>query len=131
MFLDLANVQVFLSQGHCKEQAKSLKSCSRWLRRGIRDRGGVVRCVDPKTGETIWTERIGGNFSASPLGADGRVYLTSEEGETVVLEAGRRCVVLARNTLGELCRASPAVSRGRIFIRTDQNLYAIGAQSRD
>ena len=92
---------------------------------------GVVRCVDPGTGETIWTERVGGNFSASPLGADGRVYLTSEEGETVVLEAGRKCTVLARNKLGELCRASPAVSRGRIFIRTDQTLYAIGAQSRD
>ena len=92
---------------------------------------GVVRCVDPGTGETIWTERVGGNFSASPLGAGGKVYLTSEDGETVVLEAGRKCTVLARNTLGELCRASPAVSRGRIFIRTDQNLYAIGAQSRD
>jgi len=48
-----------------------------------------------------------------------------------VLEAGRKCVVLARNDLGELCRASPAVSRGQIFIRSDQHLYAIGkAQTR-
>ena len=60
---------------------------------------GVVRCVDPKTGETIWTERIGGNFSASPIAAEGRIYLLNEEGETIVLEAGRKCVVLARNAL--------------------------------
>jgi outer membrane protein assembly factor BamB len=87
---------------------------------------GVVRCVDPKTGETVWAERLGGNFSASPIGAEGRVYLLNEEGEAVVLAAGRKYNLLARNTLGELCRASPAVSGSRLFIRTDQNLYAIG-----
>ena len=89
---------------------------------------GIVRCVDPKTGETLWTQRIGGNFSASPVGADGKVYLLNEDGETVVVEAGRNCVVLARNALNELCRASPAVAQGRIFIRSDENLYAIGAR---
>src|SRR5206468_12452164 len=88
---------------------------------------GVVRCVDPKSGETIWTERVGGNFSASPVGADGKIYLLNEEGETVVLATGRKFAVLARNALGELCRASLAISGGRIFIRSETNLYCIGA----
>jgi outer membrane protein assembly factor BamB len=89
---------------------------------------GVVRCVDPATGETIWTKRIGGNFSASPVGADGKIYLLNEEGETVVLLAGKKFEVLARNSLGEPCRASPAIVQGQIFIRSDHHLYAIGAQ---
>lgn len=92
---------------------------------------GVVRCIDPETGETVWTERIGGNFSASPVGVDGRIYLLNEEGETVVLQAGRKYNVLARNALNEVCRASPAVSRGRIFIRSEEHLYAIGPAGKD
>ncbi len=91
---------------------------------------GVVRCIDPATGETVWTERVGGNFTASPVGADGRVYLLNEDGETVVLEPARKCVILARNQLNELCRASPAVAGGRIFIRSEHQLYAIGAAGR-
>ena len=87
---------------------------------------GVVRCLNPATGETIWTERVGGNFSASPVGADGRIYLLSEEGETVVLEAGKKCIVLSRNPLNEVCRASPAIAAGRIFTRSEQYLFAIG-----
>ncbi|HEY2931879.1 MAG TPA: PQQ-binding-like beta-propeller repeat protein [Acidobacteriota bacterium] len=91
---------------------------------------GVVRCIDPETGATLWTQRIGGNFSASPVGADGKIYLLNEDGETVVLQAGRECVILARNALNELCRASLAVARRQIFIRSDQHLYCIGAQER-
>jgi len=86
---------------------------------------GVVRCINPGTGATIWTERVGGNFSASPVGADGRIYLLSEEGETVVLQAGKKFVVLSRNPLNEVCRASPAIAAGRIFIRSEQHLFAI------
>jgi outer membrane protein assembly factor BamB len=91
---------------------------------------GIVRCIDPKTGETVWVERIGGNFSASPVGADGKVYLLNEEGETVVLEAGRKCKVLARNALKEVCRASLAVAGGQIFIRSDEHLYSIGSRAK-
>ena len=87
--------------------------------------GGVVRCVDPATGGTVWVERVGGSFSASPVGAEGRIYLLDEAGDAVVLEAGRQAVVLARNSLGEPCRASPAISEGCIFIRTDFHLYCI------
>ncbi|MEW5978622.1 MAG: PQQ-binding-like beta-propeller repeat protein [Acidobacteriota bacterium] len=89
---------------------------------------GIVRCIEARTGKTVWTERVGGNFSASPVVAEGRIYLLNEAGETVVLEAGRKCRILARNALGEVCRASPAVAGGRILIRSDQHLYSIGTQ---
>jgi outer membrane protein assembly factor BamB len=87
---------------------------------------GVVTCVDARTGERVWQERLGGVFSASPVAADGKIYLLSEGGETVVLEAGRTPRVLARNKLDGRLLASPAVSGGRLFIRTDDRLFAIG-----
>jgi outer membrane protein assembly factor BamB len=65
-------------------------------------------------------------FFASPVGGDGKVYLTSETGETFVLRAGREPRVLARNDLGERLIASPAISGGRIFLRSDGTLFAIG-----
>jgi outer membrane protein assembly factor BamB len=82
--------------------------------------------VDSKDGTTLWKERLGGVFSASPVAAEGRVYFTDEDGTTYVLAAGREKRVLAENRLGERILASPAVSGGRIFLRSDQNLYAIG-----
>jgi len=60
------------------------------------------------------------------VGAEGRVYVLGEEGETVVLQAGPKCIVLSRNSLSEVCRASLAFAGGRIFIRSDSHLYAIG-----
>lgn len=87
---------------------------------------GVVRCIEPATGETVWEQRLGGNFSASPVGADGKVYFLNEGGETFVLAAGRTCEVISRNALDEVCRASPAISGGRIFIRSDSRLFCIG-----
>ena len=88
--------------------------------------GGIVTAVDAATGERVWQDRIGGIYSASPLAADGKVYLFSETGETVVLEAGRSLNVLQRNDLGERVVSSPAASDGRIFIRTDESLIAVG-----
>jgi len=87
---------------------------------------GVVTCVDAKAREMVWRERLGGFFSASPAAADGKIYLLSETGETLVLRAGRKAEVLAKNDLGEQVIASPALSNGQIFIRTDQSLFAIG-----
>jgi outer membrane protein assembly factor BamB len=89
---------------------------------------GVLRTVDPGSGETVWEERAAGNFSASPVGADGKVYFLNEEGETWVVEAGRTYQLLAKNALGERTLASPAISRGRIYIRSDRHLFAIGGQ---
>ncbi|HUG54383.1 MAG TPA: PQQ-binding-like beta-propeller repeat protein [Vicinamibacteria bacterium] len=87
---------------------------------------GVVTAVDPKTGEKVWQERVEGIFTASPVGADGKVYLVSETGETIVLAAGPEPKVLARNSVGERSVATPAFAPGRIFIRTDNHLVAVG-----
>jgi outer membrane protein assembly factor BamB len=64
-------------------------------------------------------------FSASPVAADGKVYFVSETGETIVLSTSGPAIV-ARNDLGERSLASPAISGGRIYIRTDGHLFAIG-----
>ena len=87
---------------------------------------GIVKCVDADTGERVWQERIGGIYSASPVAAEGRIYLLNESGETVVLQAGRKPDVLERNQLNERTVASPAISGGQIFIRSDEHLICIG-----
>jgi outer membrane protein assembly factor BamB len=90
---------------------------------------GVITAVDAATGARVWQERTGGVFSASPVAADGRVYFVSESGETIVVRAGREPVILARNDIGERSVASPAIAGGRIFLRTDRHLLAIGQWS--
>jgi outer membrane protein assembly factor BamB len=87
---------------------------------------GVARCLKAATGEMVWRERLGGNYSPSPLWADGRIYFLSEQGTTTVIESGPALKILAKNVLGEKCCASPAISGGQIFIRTEGNLYCIG-----
>ncbi len=86
---------------------------------------GIASCVDARTAKVHWQERIGGNYSASPLYADGKIYCQSEEGTGVVLKAGKRFQVLARNSIGERTLASYAVSDGAFFIRTENNLFRI------
>ena len=87
---------------------------------------GVLTVTDAKTGERMFQERLGGVYSASPVAADGKIYFLSENGETVVLAAGRTPHVLARNRLSARQLASPAIAGGRLFIRSDDTLYAIG-----
>jgi outer membrane protein assembly factor BamB len=87
---------------------------------------GVLTLSDAKTGERVYQERVGGVYTASPVAADGKVYLLSEDGETIVLSAGRTPTVLARNRLSARQLASPAIAGGRLFIRADDALYAIG-----
>jgi outer membrane protein assembly factor BamB len=87
---------------------------------------GIVSALDPATGQAVWRERLGGVFTASPVAGDGKVYLVSETGETIVLRAGRKPDVLARNTVKAHLVASPAISRGRLFLRGDDELIAIG-----
>lgn len=91
----------------------------------VSDRG-VASCLDARNGQVHWQERIGGNFSASPVYAEGRIYLQDEEGTTTVIEAGQRFTRLARNALEEQSLATPAVTDGAIFIRTSSRLYGIG-----
>lgn len=87
---------------------------------------GVLTVTDAKNGERVFQERIGGVYSASPVAADGKVYLLSEDGETIVLSAGRTPSILSRNKLDARQLASPAIAGGRLFIRSDDVLYAIG-----
>jgi outer membrane protein assembly factor BamB len=87
---------------------------------------GIVTCLDATSGERVWQQRVGGVFTASPVAGDGKIYLVSETGETVVLRPGRTFEVLARNQLDAHFVASPAIARGRLFLRADDELFAIG-----
>ncbi len=89
--------------------------------------GGIASCVEAKTGKVHWQERAGGNYSASPLYADGKVYFQNEEGIGVVVKAGKEFQKLASNDLGERTLASYAADDDAFFIRTEQHLYKIRA----
>ena len=86
---------------------------------------GIATCVDAKTGKEYWRARVGGNHSASPIYADGRIYFLSEEGESVVIAPGQKLKHLATNQLNGRTLASMAVSGGSIFIRSETHLYRI------
>ena len=90
--------------------------------------GGVATCMKADTGELVWQERVGGNFSATPVAAEGRIYFLGDNGETTVIEAGAEFKVLSKNPLGEKVQASMAVSQGQLFIRTEKHLICIGAR---
>ena len=87
---------------------------------------GVLTVADARTGERVHQERVGGVYTASPVASDGKVYLVSEDGETIVLAAGRPPRILARNRLNARQLASPAIAGGRLFIRSDNALFAVG-----
>jgi len=86
---------------------------------------GIATCVDAKTGKEYWRARVGGNHSASPIYADGRIYFLSEEGESVVIAPGQTLKHLTTNQLDGRTLASMAVSGGSIFIRSETHLYRI------
>ena len=79
----------------------------------------------------VWTKRLEGTHSASPVYADGRIYVLSEDGVTLVLQPGDEYVELASNPLGEKCLASMAVSDGQFFIRGTPHLFCIGNRNED
>ena len=90
---------------------------------------GVFDAYDLATGEEIYRERlakVGSGFSASPVAADGRIYLSNEDGDMFVVEAGRTFRQVAENGMGELIMASPALSNGVMYVRTAKSLVAIG-----
>lgn len=90
---------------------------------------GVGSCFDTKSGEILWQERISGNYSASPLLADGKVYICSEEGKTTVFKPGRAYEEITVNELNGRIMASPILVDDALFIRTDEALYRIDAES--
>jgi outer membrane protein assembly factor BamB len=87
---------------------------------------GIASCLDARNGKEYWRERLGGNYSASPIFADGRIYYLSEEAETTVIAPGRQYRVLATNQLDGRALASMAVSGDSILLRTDTHLYCLG-----
>jgi len=89
------------------------------------DDNGVATCWEARTGTLVWNERIGGNYSASPVAGGDRLYFCSEEGKTTVVAAGRQFTTLAENSLEDGFMASPAVSGKALFLRTKAALYRI------
>ena len=89
--------------------------------------GGIASCLEAKTGEAVWRERLPGigNHSASPIYADGRAYFFNENGNCTVIEAGRKFSVLAENKLDDGFMASPAVAGKALFLRSKTHLYRI------
>jgi outer membrane protein assembly factor BamB len=87
-----------------------------------------VTCLEAASGKTVWTERIGGRYAASPIYAGGRLYLFSQEGMTTVLKPGREFKVLAKNQLDDGFMASPAVSGDALFLRTRAHLYRVESE---
>jgi outer membrane protein assembly factor BamB len=90
---------------------------------------GHLSCLETRTGKRLWREKLGRHVSASPVLADDRLYFLDDDGTTHVLKANARFEVLHKNKLDEECYASPAISRGQIFIRALHNLYCIGADN--
>jgi outer membrane protein assembly factor BamB len=86
---------------------------------------GVATGLEARTGEVLWTGRLQGNYSASPVWIDGRLYAFNEDGQTTVLEAGRQFKVLAENQLGDGFMASPAPDGQALYLRTRTHLYRI------
>jgi len=87
---------------------------------------GVLSAYDAKTGETIYQQRLPTSFSASPIAADGKLYLSSEDGDVFVVKAGRQYQLLSRNTMGQAVMATPALSPGMLIVRAGDAIYALG-----
>jgi outer membrane protein assembly factor BamB len=98
----------------------------RGLLYGCRD-NGVLMCLEPETGKELYTQRLEGGvgFTASPVAADGKLYFTSEDGQVYVVKAGPKFELLATNPLGDLSMATPAISDGVLFFRTQSHLVAV------
>jgi outer membrane protein assembly factor BamB len=89
------------------------------------DDNGVATCLDAPTGANVWSQRVGGKFTASPLYADGRIYLFGEDGQTTVISPEREYHELAVNQLDDGFRSSPAVAGRALFLRTEKILYRV------
>jgi outer membrane protein assembly factor BamB len=88
---------------------------------------GFLSCYDARTGELVYErQRLNaGAFTASPWAYDGKVFCLSEDGDTFVVQAGREFKLLGKNSLDEMCLATPALAHGSLVIRTQGKLYRI------
>ncbi|HKQ79615.1 MAG TPA: PQQ-binding-like beta-propeller repeat protein [Blastocatellia bacterium] len=90
---------------------------------------GLLDAYDLRTGEEVYRQRlplVGSGYSASPVAADGKLYLSNEDGEILVVAAGRKFAHLTTNSMGELLMATPALSEGVMYVRSSQSLFAVG-----
>jgi outer membrane protein assembly factor BamB len=93
---------------------------------------GVLTAYSAKTGERIYQERLGGKggaFTASPVASDGKIYLSSEDGDVFVVKAGPKYELLATNPVGEVMMATPAINSGKVIVRGVNHLFAFGESS--
>ena len=89
---------------------------------------GVINCFEARSGNRVYQERLGDGttgFTASPVAADGKLYFSSEDGDIYVVKAGSKFEVLAKNSMGEICMATPAISEGSLFFRTQGHVVGI------
>ena len=94
-------------------------------------KGGLSASFDATNGREVWSKkRINnlGNYYASPIAGDGKLYVTGENGFLVVLRDGPEVEVLAKNDLGDSCLATPAIADGRLFVRTLRKLYCFAEE---
>jgi len=90
---------------------------------------GTFDAYNLKTGDEIYRQRlatVGSGFSASPVASDGKIYLSNEDGEILVVSAGEKFNSIATNSMGELLMATPALSDGVMYVRSSGSLFAIG-----
>ncbi|MBI1371667.1 MAG: PQQ-binding-like beta-propeller repeat protein [Phycisphaera sp.] len=90
--------------------------------------GGVATCLDAKTGDVKWRERLGGDFFGSPVCVNGYIYVINRNGDVVVFKAGDKYEPVSVNPLGELSYSTPAVANGRMYLRSLGHLTCIGAE---
>ncbi len=94
---------------------------------------GVLSCYEAKSGKRVYQERLGNGttgFTSSPVAGDGKIYFSSEDGDIYVVKAGPNFEILSKNSMGAVCMASPAISAGVIYFRTQSQLVAVSSLSR-
>ena len=92
---------------------------------------GILVCYEATTGKEVYNERLGTGrtgFTASAVAGDGKLFFTSEEGDIYVVKAGAKFEILAKNEMGEVCMATPAISEGVLFFHTQGHIVAIGSK---
>jgi outer membrane protein assembly factor BamB len=87
---------------------------------------GVFSAYDAKSGERVYQERLPSSFSASPVAADGKLYMASQDGDVFVVKAGRKYELLATNPMGQALMATPAISEALLIVRGENTIFAIG-----
>ena len=94
--------------------------------------GGILTSFDPETGAVLKTARVPGalgGYSSSPVAAEGKIFIASEDGKVAIVRAGREWDVITVNDLGESCHATPALSEGRIYLRSGEALYCFSKRA--